>query len=252
MTKKDTSWGNVAGWYDDLLSTDSDSYQSQVILPNLLRLMEPLKGQAVLDLACGSGFFSEKFAAQGAHVIGVDISKELIALAKKKYPSIDFIISSADDLSHIKDHSIDKISIVLAIQNIEHVKNMLLECARVLTPSGRIFIVMNHPVFRNPKETHWGFDEENKKQYRRIDSYLTESKKIIEMHPGKKHKAETVSFHRPLQYYAKLLTNAGFVISRLEEWISHKKSEPGPRQMEENRTRKEIPLFLFLEIIKAK
>ena len=58
---------------------------------------------------------------------------------------------------------------------------------------------------------------------------------------------KTVSFHRPLQVYIKALTKAGFVVSRLEEWISHKKSGSGPRQAAEDTARKEIPLFLCIE-----
>ena len=40
-----TSWGNVAGWYDDLLEKSPDSYQEKVILPNLLRIIDPKPGQ---------------------------------------------------------------------------------------------------------------------------------------------------------------------------------------------------------------
>ncbi len=67
------------------------------------------------------------------------------------------------------------------------------------------------------------------------------------MHPGKGDNEVTVSFHRPLQYYVKLARAAGFSISRLEEWISHKSSEAGPRKKEEDRIRKEIPLFMMIE-----
>ena len=42
------------------------------------------------------------------------------------------------------------------------------------------------------------------------------------------------------------LSNAGFAVDGLEEWISNKKSRPGKRAKAENRSRKEIPLFLAL------
>jgi hypothetical protein len=73
------------------------------------------------------------------------------------------------------------------------------------------------------------------------------------MNPGAKpgeSKLTTISFHRPLQAYVKALHAAGFAISRLEEWTSHKKSEKGPRQDSENKSRKEIPLFMCLECVK--
>ena len=50
--------------------------------------------------------------------------------------------------------------------------------------------------------------------------------------------------------YFKQLQKAGFLVSRLEEWVSHKTSEAGPREAAENRARNEFPLFLFLEAVK--
>ncbi len=67
------------------------------------------------------------------------------------------------------------------------------------------------------------------------------------MKPSTPGKAQTVSFHRPLQGYVKNFVNAGFLLRRMEEWTSHKKSEPGPRQKAENQARKEFPLFLMIE-----
>ncbi|NQV88314.1 MAG: class I SAM-dependent methyltransferase [Parcubacteria group bacterium] len=251
MTKKDTSWGNVAEWYDSHLSNDKDSYHNQVILPNLLRLMIIEEKERVLDLACGTGFFSQAFSKAGAYVIGIDISKELISIAQKNsLENSKFFVSSSHDLSMIKDGTIDKVVVVLAIQNIEKIRETFLECFRVLQPKGKMFIVMNHPAFRIPKGSSWGWDGTAEKQYRRIDAYLSETRAEIEMHPGGKQSEQTISFHRSLQYYFKLFTNSGFAATRLEEWISHKKSESGPRQKEEDRMRKEIPLFLFVELTK--
>ena len=247
--KKDTSWGEVAEWYNDVIN-DKDSYQQQVILPNLIRAMALRKEDEVLDLACGTGFFSGAIAPY-ARVVGADIGKELIEVAKKHHPKIKFEVTPAHDLSIFNDKQFNKVLIVLAIQNIEEVKQMLWEVKRVLQPGGRVYIVMNHPAFRIPKRSSWGWDEKTNAQYRRLDGYLHESKEMIEMHPGSKRTEATVSFHRPLQYYTKLFNATGFAISRLEEWISHKKSEAGPRQKEEDRIRSEIPLFLFLELVKV-
>ncbi|MDQ3014666.1 MAG: class I SAM-dependent methyltransferase [bacterium] len=246
--KKNTSWGNVAVWYREYLE-DENSYQSQVILPQLLRILEIKRGETVLDLACGTGFFSEVFHAEGARVVGIDIGPELIALAKQHAsPEIRFSVAPAHKLGALQDATIDKIVIVLAIQNIKEVKEMLDECKRVLKPGGSVVIVMNHPAYRVPGGSSWGWDEKVNQQYRRVDQYLSEKTVEIAMHPGKDPHKKTVSFHRSLQYYAKLARNAGFAMTRLEEWISHKASETGPRQKAEDRIRKEIPLFLMLEL----
>lgn len=247
---KSTSWGGVAHWYDTLLAGD-DTYQAKVILPNILRAMAVKKGERVLDLACGQGFFTRAFLKEGGEVTGVDIGKQLILIAKKESPKdIKYFTQGAEDLSIFENKLFDKIVIVLAIQNIEAPHKVFKECARILKPGGKLFIVLNHPAFRIPKASAWGFDEETKTQYRRIDSYMSESKVDIEMNPSKKASATTISFHRPLQYYFKTLANSGFAVLRLEEWLSHKESDVGPRKKTEDKARKEIPMFLFLEIIK--
>lgn len=245
--KKSTSWGSVAGWYDKHLA-EKDTYHSAVILPNLLRLVAPKKGMYILDLACGQGFFSRAFAAKGARVTGADISAELIMLAKKQtITNIDYLVASAENIKAVKNTSIDAVTIVLALQNIENMSGALKECSRVLKLGGKLFLVLNHPAFRIPQRSDWQYDATKKVQYRRVEQYLSEAKIKIDMHPGSDPSEHTISFHRPLQVYFKTLANAGFVVSRLEEWTSHTKTPHGPRAAAENRARQEIPLFLMLE-----
>jgi ubiquinone/menaquinone biosynthesis C-methylase UbiE len=249
ISPKDTSWQAVASWYDELLEEGTDTYQEKVIKPNLLRLLGDISGKKVLDLACGQGYFSRVMTVAGAKVVGVDLSPDLIALAKEQSPKeIEFKISSADKLTAIAGGIFDVVTCVLAIQNIEQMSSAFAECARVLKPSGRLFLVLNHPTFRIPKKSAWGVDEITCTQYRRIDAYMSESKTEIDMQPsniGKK--VTTVSFHRPLQVFFKALTKNGFTVTRLEEWMSHKQSEVGPKKAMEDRARKEFPLFMSLE-----
>ncbi len=248
-----TSWGNVAGWYDNLLKKEN-TYQSEVILPNLLKMMNIKSTDNVLDLGCGQGFFSIEFAKLCARVKGVDISKDLINIAKQKgISNSSFEISSADNLSFIKNEDFDKIVIVLALQNIANLKGTISECFRVLKPKGRLFIVLNHPAFRVPQKSDWGYDDRKKVQYRRVEKYLSEYLINIDMNPGEKMikmKKYTVSFHRPLQTYFRDLKTAGFFVSGFEEWISNKKSQNGPKQKVEDLARKEIPMFACIEAIK--
>jgi ubiquinone/menaquinone biosynthesis C-methylase UbiE len=248
--KQETSWGAVAGWYDELLGAEG-TYQKEVILPNLTRIIAPRPGLEIADIACGQGFFSRAFADLGADVTATDISAELVALAKAKGGEISYEVAPSHELPMIADKSVDTAVIVLAIQNIKELQKTFDEAARILRPKGIFVLVLNHPAFRNPKHTSWGFDEAGKSQYRRIDQYVSESHTEIDMTPGKPTgKVFTISFHRPLQVYFKALRKAGFAVSRLEEWNSHKKSEPGPRQAMEDKARKEIPLFLCLEALK--
>ncbi len=248
---KTTSWGKVANWYNNLVNTGPGTYQYDVILPHLLRLIEPKKGERIADIACGSGFFSHAFAEKGAAVHGVDISPELIAFAKKQAGSkAEFTASNAEHMPFLPDASFDAATIVLAIQNMEKPGDVLKECRRILKPGGRLYLVMNHPTFRVPKSSSWGFDESANVEYRRLDAYMSEAKLGIEMHPGDNPNIKTLSFHRPLQFFFKLFYKQRFAVTRLEEWISNRVGPAGKRFQANDRARKEIPLFLCLELIK--
>lgn len=91
------SWGEVASWYDAHLN-EADTYHEKVILPNLLRLIDAKPTDAILDLACGQGFFTRAIKKTGAKVEGVDIAPELIAIAKAESPLIPYHVASADKL----------------------------------------------------------------------------------------------------------------------------------------------------------
>ncbi len=246
----DTSWNKVSGWYDELLK-DGDTYQSKVIAPNLLRVLDIQRGEQVYDLACGQGYFANIFAKGGATVTASDLSKNLIEQAKKDIKGVNFYVSAAHKAQFLKDGTIDTVVCVLAIQNIENVAEVLTECSRVLKASGRMILVLNHPTFRVPQGSDWYF--EGGVQSRIVSTYLSESKVEIDMTPGERNvnkKVKTYSFHRSLQFYVKAFAKSGFAITRLEEWISHKASQTGPRQLAEDKARKEIPMFMCIEVKK--
>ena len=50
----------------------------------VLDMLAPMKGERILDLGCGDGVLSEKIAAVGADLLGVDYSADMIKAAKAK------------------------------------------------------------------------------------------------------------------------------------------------------------------------
>lgn len=102
-----------------------------------------------------------------------------------------------------------------------------------------------------PQKSDWGFDEKKKVQYRRVEQYMSDSVVSINMHPGIKDSEKTFSFHRSLQTFSEALSKSGFCIAGLEEWVSNKKSQEGPRQRAEDTARKEIPLFMMITARKS-
>jgi len=253
QNKNSTSWGHVADWYGSYLAL-GDTYHDTLILPNLLRNLGDVRNKHVLDLACGSGFFAKALTESGAHVTGVDISPELIEKAKlsgKAAKSAKFVVAPAHDLSQFKGESFDMIINILAIDNIIEISEMLRECARVMRQDSSMHIIFNHPVLRIPGGSSWEFDQKRGVQYRRLDKYMSESKIKIAMHPGL-DTSTTLTIHRPLQTYFKHFAEAGLAVTHLEEWISNRVSEKGPRQKAEDQSRREFPLFIYINLKKFK
>jgi ubiquinone/menaquinone biosynthesis C-methylase UbiE len=244
-----TSWGSVSDWYGGVV-TDSDSYQARVIEPNLLRIVGSEKKYKILDLACGEGYFSRSLQSAGHEIIGADVSPELVTQAKQKDKTGTYVVAESHSLAKYADKTFDVVIYVLALQNIEKLKETFIESSRLLKSGGRFVCVLNHPSFRNPKQSDWEYSDSHKAQGRIVYEYMSEKKIKIDMTPGQidtNKKKFTYSFHRPLQTYIKLLSKSGLVVTGLEEWVSHKKSEKGPRAIAEDKARHEIPMFLCIE-----
>jgi ubiquinone/menaquinone biosynthesis C-methylase UbiE len=252
MENKNTSWGEVSDWYDTTVE-DSDSYQQRVLLPNMLRIVAPEEGMRILDVGCGTGVFSRAFAEKGAEVLGIDVGLELLDIADKKSGdlNIKYVLASADNLSKVKGVDFDVATIILAIQNMKNLDAVMKEVSEKLKEGGKLVIVINHPAFRIPQNSDWFYDEKDRIQYRKIARYMSEIEIPILMNPGNKNSKKTYSFHRPLQVYVKSLVKNSLFIVKLEEWISHKESQKGPKKNIEDKARKEIPLFMCIECVKV-
>jgi len=249
---KQTDWGDVAGWYDQLVGETGSEYHREVVLPGVLRLLAAQPGQKVLDVACGQGVLCRLLADKGVECTGVDGARGLIDAARERGPaSIRYHVADAKELSFLPENHHNAAACVLAIQNINPIAPVFAGVARSLLPGGRFVLAMMHPHFRGPKETHWGWDEKEAIQYRRVDRYLLPRKIPIVTHPGQSHDQYTWSFHKPLEHYVKALRNAGLLIDSIEEWASHKKSTSGPKARAENIAREEIPMFMGIRAIKV-
>ena len=71
----------------------------------------------------------------------------------------------------------------------------------------------------------------------------------IRMNPSDPQSQQTMSYHRPISDYSKMLYDSGFLIEKIEEWTSDKESVGRAGRME-NRARAEIPLFMAIKAVK--
>lgn len=228
-------------------------FQQTIIVPGLLRLLALRKGERVLDVACGQGALSLALHQAGAEVVGVDLSPALIAKARQRAPQgVRYMVGDARELGEVEAGTFDAAVCVLAAQNMDPVAPVFAECARLLRKGGRAVFVVPHPAFRIPRQSSWQWDEPRKLLYREVDRYLEPLKVPIDMRPFRNPGVQlTWTYHRPISAYVNGLAEAGLFTSALEEWISHKTSQPGPKAAAENRARDEFPLFLAVRAVRV-
>jgi ubiquinone/menaquinone biosynthesis C-methylase UbiE len=250
--KNDTSWQKVASWYDASVGDQGHYYHQHVVIPNLLKMLDlknkPLK---VLDIGCGQGVLSRHLPKETLYT-GIDFSKSLVQKAnQQKIRKTDcFIHQDATEEFDLDEKDFSHAFIILALQNMEHPLAVFKNAFKHLKENGKLYIVLNHPSFRIPRQSSWEIDEKQKIQFRRVNRYLSPLKIPLQMHPGKDSSITTWSFHFPLSAYSKMLKEAGFKILDIDEWISDKVSVGKAAKME-NRAREEFPLFMAIEVQKS-
>ena len=252
--EKKTSWDPVSNWYDQIVAKDGHYYHQEVIFPYLQeKILKNLKEDiSVLELACGQGVLERKINPKQKYT-GIDISEGLIDSADKQKKSKSHNFQVADvTLPITLNDKYDIGFIILAFQNFKNPEGAIQNFSKFIKPHGKVYLIINHPYFRIPRQSGWGIDEQKKIQYRRIDRYMTPLEIPISMQPSKgKESIQTYSYHNPLSFYSKIFQKNGFYIKEIEELCSNKKSEGSSKKMED-RARNEFPLFMVLEIEKIR
>jgi len=239
--KRRNSWDRFAKDYDKKVSDSGDMYHKNYLNPLIFKLLGDIKNKKILDLACGNGYFSRLLADKHAIVTGVDYSKELISIAKNN-TKIKFFVGSAENLSFLKNNSFDFIICNMSFHDIKNISKTIEGCSKLLKKRAKLIFSIPHPVFSLSE-----FVEEKGKYSRKIIHYMSELTLDHPFYKGLKH------YHRPIEYYTKLLFKNKFVISNFYE-ITTKHDIKG--KIEKNvrllKHKREIPYFLIIEATSIK
>jgi ubiquinone/menaquinone biosynthesis C-methylase UbiE len=252
---KDRGWDPVASWYDKLVGESGSDYHQNVILPAALRMLDPKPGESIIDVCCGQGVFVKPLLESNiGKFTGVDASPRLIESARARHgvdPRVSLIVADACLPGAWADGSHDAATCIMAVHDVPDIVAMFSNVSRALKPGARAILVFMHPCFRIPRKTHWGWDADQKIQYRRLDSYSTPLEIPITTHPGKGTGEQTHFYHRPLAELLTAIGKGGLAVVACDELYSHRRSQSGPFSKAEHRAAEEFPMFIALKAVKS-
>jgi SAM-dependent methyltransferase len=119
----------------------------------LVQGLGAIKGLQVLDLGCGDGTTALPMARLGAHVLGVDIARNLVAAGNARAKALGltnctFQEGDASNLHELDDHSFDLVVSIFGAMFAPQPFDVAKEMVRVTRPGGRI--VMGNWIPNDP------------------------------------------------------------------------------------------------------
>ena len=123
-------WTRVAHKYEDAWAQ-----LTRLFIPGLLDEARIGSGQRVLDVACGPGYVAEAVRDRGATPTGIDISPEMIRIARERNPDIDFHVGDATALGF----EFSQFDVVVSNFGVIHAPDYaaaFAEARRLLRPNG--------------------------------------------------------------------------------------------------------------------
>jgi 2-polyprenyl-3-methyl-5-hydroxy-6-metoxy-1,4-benzoquinol methylase len=117
------------------------------ILPDLLEFLGDIGGCKLLDAGCGDGYLARVLAARGAQVTGIDLSPQLIQIARGKDSDGDIDYRVADLSQPLPNDAglFDAVASYLVLNDVRDYQGFITTLAAVLKPGGRLVLAINNP-----------------------------------------------------------------------------------------------------------
>lgn len=133
--KAAASWAAAGASYDEISRGISDAIEHCAVRLN------PAPGEAILDVATGTGWTARRLAEREARVVGVDFASALVEAAReiaiRRHLDIEFRVEDAESLS-FEDARFDAVVSTFGVMFASRPESVATELARVCRPGGRL------------------------------------------------------------------------------------------------------------------
>ena len=203
----DARYDGLAEWYDrDFDPEPLEGAQHQAVL----RILGDRSG-TLLDVGCGTGARTAALAARGWDATGVDVSGDMLRLARER--GVHAVRADATALP-FDDASFDAVVSTWTHTDVEDFPAVVSEVARVLRPAGPFVYAGAHPCFVGPHSVFAGAlgVPALHPGYRRTGRY-TEGPGVV----ADGLRAKVGATHLPLGSFMQAFLAAGFRLEHFEE-----------------------------------
>ncbi len=182
--------------------------------PAIRALLPDLADKRVVDLGCGFGWFARWARQNGAaHVLGIDLSSNMLARAKADTDDAAIAYRRADleDLE-FPASSFDFAYSSLAFHYVVDFVRLMRTVHRALVPGSHFVFTIEHPIYMAPASPHWLADAEGRKTWP-VNHYAVEGPRVTDWLAN-----GVVKQHRTMATTLNTLIGAGFAIRHVGEW----------------------------------
>ena len=114
--------------------------------------LAPLASKQIIDVGCGGGLLTEGMAARGAQVIGIDMGKAPLSVARlhqhESGLEIDYQQATAEQMAAEQAGSFDTVTCMEMLEHVPDPAATIAACAQLIRDDGRVFL---STINRNPK-----------------------------------------------------------------------------------------------------
>ncbi|MFV0644954.1 MAG: class I SAM-dependent methyltransferase [Sphingomonadaceae bacterium] len=204
-------FSNVAAKYD-IMNDAMSGGMHRLWKDRFVRRVKPQDGEAILDMAGGTGDIAFRMAARGAEVTVADINQDMLDVGieramERGITGLGWSCQNAEELSY-PSRTFDAYTIAFGIRNVTHIDKALAEAHRVLKRGGRFFCL-------EFSTTQWpGFKEAYDFYSHRLVPKIGQA--IADDADSYRYLIESIRRFPTMERFEQMIRDAGFSHTRVE------------------------------------